>query len=83
MFLYLAIFLAIYFTANSPRKMIDGSISTIFPLKEQKEGQEKRRQCRGFPVNFVEFLRTSFFKEQLRCLLLEYEHNKTKLLHMT
>ena len=29
-----------YFTANGPQKLIDGSIPTIFPHKEQKEEQE-------------------------------------------
>ena len=54
--------LAIYFTASGlPGKLIDGSISTIFPYKEQKEEREKRLQHKCFPVNFVQFLRTPFF----------------------
>ena len=34
--------LAIYFTADGPRKLTDRSIQTIFPHKEQKEEREKR-----------------------------------------
>ena len=53
--------LAIYFTANGPPlKLIDGSISTIFPHKEQKEEQEKKLEHRCFPVNFAEYLKTPF-----------------------
>ena len=50
-------------TANGPSwKLIDGSILTIFPHKEQKEEREKILKHRCFPVNFVEFLRTPFYK---------------------
>ena len=34
---------------------------------------KKRHQHRCFPVNFAKFLRTSFFKEHLRRLLLNYK----------
>ena len=34
---------------------------------------KKRHQRRCFPVNFAKFLRTSFFKEHLRRLLLNYK----------
>ena len=47
----------VYFTANGPRNIIDGSISIIFSHKEHKE-----EQYRCFTVNFAEILRTPFFK---------------------
>ena len=53
---------AIYFTANGSRKLIDGSILTIFPHKELKEKWEKRLQHRCFRVNFAEILRTPSFR---------------------
>ena len=83
MFLCLGDFFSYLFYSKQPREDDWWIHLNHTPLKEQKEWQEKRPQCRGFPFNFVEFLRTPFFKEQLRCLLLEYEHGKTKLLHMT
>ena len=52
----------LFFAASGPRKLIDGSISTIFSHKEQKEKREKRLRHRCFPVHFAEFLITPFFK---------------------
>ena len=48
--------------SKRPRKLIDGSISTTYPHKEQKEEREKRLPHRCFPPNFVEFLRTQFLR---------------------
>ena len=57
--------LAIYFAANNlPWKLIDGSVSTIFPYKKQKEKHEKRLQHKCIPVHFAEFLRTHFFRKK-------------------
>ena len=42
MFLYLLCKVVLYFTAKDPRKLIDGSISTIFSHKGQKEELGKR-----------------------------------------
>ena len=71
---------AIYFTANGPpRKLIDGSISTIFPRKEQKEEQKKSLRHRCFPVNFAEILEY-IFKRTITVAASEDEHDETKLL---
>ena len=72
--------LAIYFTANGQRKLIDESIPIIFPhkAKGKKEEQEKR-----FKRRFVEFLRTPFLKTS-PVAASEDEHDETtQLLHMT
>ena len=63
--------LAIYFTTNDPRKLIDGSIPTIFPHKEQKGDRENRLPHRCFPGNSTEFLKTPFLKNTsgVHCLL--------------
>ena len=72
--------LAIYFTANGlPRKLIDGSISTIFPHKEHKEERGKRLQHMCFPVNFTEFLTTPSIRT-ITVAASEDKHDKTKLL---
>ena len=71
--------LANYFTVNGPpRKLFDGSISTIFPHKEQKEEREKRLQNSCFPVNFAEFLKTSSLRT-ITVAASEDEHDETKL----
>ena len=72
--------LAIYFTANGPQNLIDGSISTMFSYKEQKEEWEKRLQNRSSPVNFAEFLRTPFLNNTAAS---EDKHDKTKLSNQT
>ena len=70
-------------TGNGPSwKLIDGSISTIFPHKKQKEERAKILKHRCFPVTFVEFLRYLFIRT-LTVTASEDEHDETKLLHMT
>ena len=77
-FVFLVKLLAIYCTANGlPRRLIDGSISTILPHKEQKEEREKRLQHRCFPVNSSEFLRTSFVRT-ITVAASEDKHDETK-----
>ena len=79
---FLGKLLAIYFTANGlPRKLTDGSISTIIPHKEQKEEREKRLQHGCFLVNFAEFLRTPFLRTTTMAAS-EDEHDETKLLQL-
>ena len=75
---------AIYFTANGQRKLIDGSIRTIFPHKERgrKEEQEKNIQAQVFSVNFTEFSRTPFLRTS-PVAASEDELDETELLHMT
>ena len=46
---------------KGPRKLIDGSIPTIFPHKKQKEEREKRLQNSCFSIIFAEFLITPFY----------------------
>ena len=61
--------LAIYFTANNQREIIDGSISAIDPRNAQ--GKKKRKKKDSSTAVFCEFWGT------------QDEHDETKLLHMT
>ena len=71
--------LAIYFTANSPRKLTDESIPTIFPHKEKKKEERKNETpALVFSCKFCEFFKNAFFLKAF-----DDEGNETKLLHIT
>ena len=55
----------IYFTANGRRKLVDGSIPTIFPQKEQKKERENETPAQVFSCEFCEILKNTFVLEHL------------------
>ena len=70
-------FLAIYFTATSPRKLIDRSIPTMFPHKRQKEERKNETSAHVFSCEFCKI-----FKSTTPLVTSENERDETKLLHM-
>ena len=62
-----------YFTANGPGKLIDGSIPTIFPHKEQKEQRENvKDRIREKQVAFKHLFKVLKHTAKIRILLQVY-----------
>ena len=62
-----------YFTANGPGKLIDGSIPTIFPHKEQKEQRENvKDRIREKQVAFKHLFKVLKHAAKIRILLQVY-----------
>ena len=55
------------------------SLSQMFLKKNRHEGLQKETPALCFPVNIAKFLRTAFFTEHLRWLLLEKQRQLKSL----